>query len=305
MNRELVPCSYSHRYLCKLKKMNKLIIILVSAFTLGSCTAVKVAVPDQFSSQATKMKVYGLNGWKFNEQLSFGTYVTSTVQRGWDFSSGNRFTRFSIKPEDIILSAFDIHSDKARFNEKNRFQYTIQDAKLITEIFAQEKFSEKQIIYKSNLDWLNNISQTNSYDYAFSATIVPLNFNKGEAWSLVMVNQFDAKKDKQKLFERPQTRDLGYATNGKDRIEIKPLYLSKRETPSGKEGKVLGGPIHTGYELKWEDGVVGIIDIMDNQIWIVNDLEASDKMIISSLASAILLKRKQDVFLERDSGIMQ
>ena len=43
-------------------------------------------------------------------------------------------------------------------------------------------------------------------------------------------NQFEAKKDKQKLFERPQTRDLGYATNGKDRIEIKPLYLSKRET---------------------------------------------------------------------------
>lgn len=285
--------------------MNKFIIIFIGTLSLASCTAVKVAVPEQFSSQATKMKVYGLNGWKFNEQLSFGTYVTSTIQRGWDFSSGNRFSRFSIKPEDIILSAFDIHSDKARFNEKNRFQYTIQDAKLVTGVFAQEKFSEKQIIYKSNIDWLNNISRTNSYDYAFSATIVPLNFKKGEAWSLVMVNAFDAKKDKQKLFERPQTRDLGYATNGTERIEIKPLFLSKRESHSGKDGKVLGGPIHTGYELKWDDGLVGVIDIMDNQVWIVNDLEPADKMIISSLASAILLKRKQDVFLERNTATMQ
>ncbi|MBL0884229.1 MAG: hypothetical protein IBJ16_12960 [Chitinophagaceae bacterium] len=97
--------------------MKTLITIFIGIFTLASCTAVKVAVPEQFSSQATKMKVYGLNGWKFNEQLSFGTYVTSTVQRGWDFSSGNRFSRFSIKPEEIMQSAFNIHSDKARFNE--------------------------------------------------------------------------------------------------------------------------------------------------------------------------------------------
>lgn len=303
MSRESFPCSSSPVYLCKLKNMKTYITIFIGILTLASCTAVKVAVPDQFSAQATSMKVSGLNGWMLNQQLSFGTYVTSTVKRGWDFSSGSQFTRFSLKPEDIVLSAFNIHSDKARFNEKNRFQYTIQDAKLMTEIFAQEKFSEKQIIYKSNLDWLNNVTRTNSYDYAFSATIVPLNFNKGEAWSLVMVNEFDAKKDKQKVFERPQTRDLGYVTNGKERIEIKPLYLSKRVTRSGKEAGVLGGPIHTGYELRWDDGVVGIIDIMDNQIWIVNELESAEKMILSSVASAILLKRKQDVHLERDAGL--
>lgn len=283
--------------------MKTYITILTGLVLLASCTAVKIAVPEQFSSQATAMKVEGLNGWKFNEQLSFGNYVTSSVKRGWDISNGSRFSRFSLKAEDIILSGFNIYSDREKYNEKNRFQYSIQDASLVTEVLAQERFSESQIVYKSNMDWLNNLKRTDKYEYAFSATIVPLNFNKGEVWSLTMLNEFDAKKTKQNAFERPQTKDLGYVTNGKEKIEIKPLFLTKRVTASGKEGKVLGGPIHTGYELRWDDGVVGLIDIMDNKVWIVNDLEPKEKMILSAVASAILLKRKQDVYTERSDGI--
>lgn len=283
--------------------MKTQITIIVSLLIFSSCTAVKIAVPEQFSSQATSMKVAGLNGWKFNEQLSFGTYVTSSVKRGWDISNGSRFSRFSLKPEDILLSAFNIYSDREKYNEKNRFQYSIQDASLVTEVLAQERFTENQIVYKSNIEWLNNLTKTNKYEYAFSATIVPLNFNKGEVWSLTMLNEFNAGTTRQKAFERPQTKDIGYVTNGKERIEIKPLFLTKRITNSGKESKVLGGPIHTGYELRWDDGLVGLIDIMDSKVWIVNDLDEKEKMILSAVASAILLKRKQDVYTERGDGI--
>ncbi len=283
--------------------MKTYITTLAGLILMTSCTAVKIAVPEQFSSQATAMKVEGLNGWKFNEQLSFGNYVTSSVKRGWDISNGSRFSRFSLKAEDIILSGFNIHSDRERYNEKNRFQYSIQDASLVTEVLAQERFSESQIVYKSNMDWLNNLKRTDKYEYAFSATIIPLNFNKGEVWSLIMLNAFDAKKTKQNAFERPQTKDLGYVTNGKEQIEIKPLFLTKRVTASGKEGKVWGGPLHTGYELRWDDGVVCLVDIMDNKVWIVNDLDPKEKMILSAVASAILLKRKQDVYTERADGI--
>ena len=57
----------------------------------------------------------------------------------------------------------------------------------------------------------------------------------------------------------------------------------------------------TGYELRWDDGVVGIIDILDNSVWIYNDLEAEDKLILSSVSSAILLKRMQDVEKDKDA----
>lgn len=283
--------------------MKTIYTLLVGIFLLTSCTAVKVSVPEQFSSQATPMKVKGIHGWKFNEQLSFGNYATTSVKRGWDFSNGSRFTRFSLKPEDILLSAFNIHSEKEKYTDKHRFQYSIQDASLVAEVLAQERFSENQIVYRSNVEWLNGMTRTNRYEYAFTATIVPLNFNKGEVWSMTMLNAYDAKKTQQKLFERPQTHDLGYVSNGKEKIEIKPLFLSKREKSDGSEGKIIGGPMLTGYELRWDDGVVGMVDIMDNQVWIVNELDPSEKLILSAIASAIFLKRKQDVYTERRDGI--
>ena len=58
----------------------------------------------------------------------------------------------------------------------------------------------------------------------------------------------------------------------------------------------------SGYELQWDGGVVAIIDILDNNVWIYNDLEPSEKFILSSISSAILLKRMQDVEKERYDG---
>ncbi|NCU04582.1 MAG: hypothetical protein GXC73_11400, partial [Chitinophagaceae bacterium] len=60
-----------------------------------SCTAAKVSVPAGFSSQATNMKVKGLNGWMINQRLTFGEFTTSAVKRGWDFSSSFQYTKFS------------------------------------------------------------------------------------------------------------------------------------------------------------------------------------------------------------------
>jgi membrane peptidoglycan carboxypeptidase len=93
----------------------------------------------------------------------------------------------------------------------------------------------------------------------------------------------------------------GYATNGKENIAIRPLSIDKVTTKSGKETKVFGGKLLSGYELQWDGGVVAIIDLMDNNIWLYNDMEPSEKLVLSSVASAILLKRMQDVQKDKDA----
>ena len=102
------------------------------------------------------------------------------------------------------------------------------------------------------------------------------------------------------LFDRPYIEEEGYATNGTENIYIKPLRIEKLTTKSGKETKVFGGRLFSGYEIVWDEGVVGIVDILDNKVWIYNDLDAPDKIIISSIASALLLKRMQDVEKDKD-----
>lgn len=277
-------------------------LIAAAVLLLGSCTAAKLSVPQTFSSQATKMPVSGLNGWMISQKLSFGPYQTSKIKRGWDFASSVSYSKFFLRPEETLLKVFDINTDKATHTQKNKFQYSLEDGNGITEIFATERFQEKQLKYRSNNPWIGNASKTNRYEYAFTASILPLTAKEEEPWSLVLVNRYDVNKDTARgLFSRPYVEEEGYATNGKENIAVRPLRIDKVTTGSGKETKVFGGQMLSGYEISWDGGVVGIIDILDNNIWLANNLNAKDKLIVSSIASAILLKRMQDVEKDRDS----
>ena len=120
---------------------------------------------------------------------------------------------------------------------------------------------------------------------------------------MVLINKYDITKDTaHRLFDRPYVEEEGYATNGKESIAIRPLRIDNVTTKGGKETKVFGGKMLAGYELQWDRGVVAIIDILDNAVWVQNSLEPSDKLILSSIASAILLKRMQDVEKDREGN---
>lgn len=267
---------------------------------LFSCTTAKLSVPEKFSTQATRMPVKGINGWQVGQKLSFGTYTTSTIKRGWDFSSSLQYTKFRIRPEEAVLKVFDISTDNNINKQRSKFQYSISDGNNIAEVFATEKFSEKQLVYKSNNPWIGNASKTKKYDYAFTAAILPVE-KDAKPWSLVLVNSYDINKDTAHgIFDRPYVEEEGYATNGKDNIAIRPLRIEKLTTKSGRQTRVFGGKMLSGYELQWDGGVVAIIDILDNNLWIYNDLEPKEKMILSAISSAILLKKMQDVEKDRD-----
>ncbi|HEY0066012.1 MAG TPA: hypothetical protein VGB46_01575 [Flavisolibacter sp.] len=267
---------------------------------LSSCTAAKLSVPSQFSEKAIKMSVSGINGWQVNQKLGFGPYQTSKIKRGWDFTSSLQWTRFRIRPEEALLKVFDINTDNGINTQKNKFQYTIEDGKLVAEVYATEKFREKQLVYKSNNPWIGNGSKTNKYEYAFTAAIVPLQAS-AEPWSLVLINKYDIAKDTaRKLFDRPYVEEEGYATNGKENIAIRPLRIDKVTTKGGRDTKVFGGKMLAGYELQWDGGVVGIIDILDNTIWLYKDLQPDEKLIVSAISSSILLKRMQDVEKDKE-----
>lgn len=277
-------------------------IALIAAVVVTSCTSVKVAVPEQFSKGATKMPVKGLNGWMVNQQLSFGGYQTSKIKRGWDFQSSVQWTKFRVSPEEMILKVFAIDTDRRNLSQRNQFQYTIQEGDNLAEIYATEKFKEQQLVYKSNNPYIGEASATKNYEYAFTAAILPLTGADKAPWSLVFINRYDRAKDTaRRLFDKPYVEEEGYATNGTETIAIRPLRLEKMTTKSGKDTKVVGGPVLTGYELQWDGGVVAVVDIMDNNIWLYNDLEPSEKLLLSSIASAIMLKRMQDVENDKDN----
>ena len=105
-----------------------------------------------------------------------------------------------------------------------------------------------------------------------------------------MIN-YDRKKDTaRKFFERPYVEREGYVTNGKIQIDIRPIITAKVIDKDGKETKTLVSLL-MAYELKIGNGVIGIIDVFNKNIWIYNDLDNDMKLIIASVSSAILMRK--------------
>ena len=272
---------------------SKLFIALL--FLLGACTTAKVPVTAEFNSKATKMPVKGMNGIMINQKLTFGPYQTTPVKRGWDFTASVQHTKFNIKPEEALLKVFHIDTDKKNEYQRNSFQYILEKEGQLAEVFATEKFEEKNLVYKSNNPWIGNVSNTKNYKYAFAAAIIPISLPVKDPWSLVLISSYSRAKDTARgLLDEPYLEEEGYATNGKETISINPLRLQSVGTGNGTTKKVLGGTLFSGYELRINNNVVGVIDLLDNTIWLHNDLAEEMKFMTATIASALMLKRIKD-----------
>jgi hypothetical protein len=274
-------------------------IFIAAAIFFHSCASTKMAVPSSFKTNATEMHVKGLNGWMINQTLQFGNYKTSRIKRGWDFAGGTQYTKFNLRPEEMILRVFNIETDNKTIKQKNKFQYTIEGDNLIAEVYATESFNESQLVYKSNNPFIGDITKTRRYEYAFTAAILPLTAKANDPWSLVLINRYDGSKQELRVSEQ-HVEEEGYATNGSTSIAIRPVSSNELSDQKGNTRKIIG-KVLSGYELQKDNKVIAMIDILNNDIWMENSLNEHERLIVSSVSSAILLKRIQDVQKDTDS----
>ena len=139
------------------------LFLRMAIVTMTACSTAKVSISPDFTNESTKMPVKGVNGWQLNQKLSFGNYNTSKIRRGWDFTTSLQHTKFGIKPEEALLKVFDISTDKQTNTQKGKFQFTLKENNMLTEVYATEKFTEKQLVYKSNNPWIGNASRTHRF----------------------------------------------------------------------------------------------------------------------------------------------
>jgi hypothetical protein len=270
-------------------KMKHLLVVLIIGTLYTACKSISmnVAVPDKFSANATQMKVSGLGRGKRRPRLSFGIYQTSKVKAGWIKSSGgvDRNSGFAI--EERVMRIFKMSRENMTSNTRNKYQYTIQDGNLVAEVYCLERSSKEMITTKTPL---GDFGETKNFYYSFSAAIVPQTI-KDEPWQLEFYNSYDRRKDTaRKWFDRPYVEREGYVTNGKIRIDIRPVITGRVVGKDGKETQTLARLL-MAYELKIEGGLIGIVDVFNNNVWIYNDLDNDLKLIVASVSSAILMRR--------------
>jgi hypothetical protein len=268
---------------------------LIALVWLGasSCTTIKMSIPTAFKAEATPMKVKGLNGWPINERVRFGNYKSNRIRRGWNTTITRRAGSWQQQQlEDLLYRRFGAGPQELNTQQKDKFRFELEADSLFAEVYAREQMLSNSSNIRTNIlgDW----GRTNNYLYTFGATIIPGGAVEKEVWQLQLTNVYDRQKDTaRRLFDQPYVEETGLATNGTDTITIRTIYITKAEGKDGKETK-MPFRIPGGYELKWDGGLVCIVDGFGRNVWLHNGLEPKDRILLSAMATAILLRRIQD-----------
>lgn len=265
-------------------------VITLGLFLFPSCnTTSKLSVPARFTEQADMLEVKGAR----SRHVSFGQYSTSKIKRGWLTRSSKYNRRFF--PENLLLNLAGIHKRETIEKEKDKFSFSFSDMANSVEVFASEFEGNKTLNYQFGRQggFPDGFSRLQEYQYFLTAAMITDTFSS--PWQMILGNAYDRKADTTKnIFAMFDNTEQGYATNGKDTIEIRSLNLTKTSGPNGKEGRY---PVKmlSGYELKIDGALSAVIDNIGKRIWFYKELEASDRLILGAIATTILVRRIKDV----------
>ena len=271
--------------------LKNIIIVLIITGSAGCGGSMKLAVPEQFKEQASMMHVNGARGNK----MSFANFKVSKIKRGIHVNYPGWGRGFFL--ENLLLQQAGIQKNEIVRKEKEKFRYQFSDGQQTLDIYGDEKQVTKTLQYTllPPLDGiLKNYRRVQQHQYIFTAQLGRPGSESYKTWELVMTNLYDRKKENdRRLFTVLRPDDSGLATNGTDTIFIKALSLKETALSNGKLSK-LPFAILSGYELSGPGGVIAIIDLIDHNLWLYNELDSTERLIISGITTAIFARKVND-----------
>ncbi len=232
--------------------MKKTMLLLCIVMAYSACKIPNMLVSEDLKSAASVFDVKGKQGWNFNQDIKFGDYSTSKIKRGWvKGSETNFFIRFQ------------------KAEQKMSFVQNTPD-NVSADILAVGSFKNNEI------DLLKGfLALPIAYESSFAGTVIP-NDNSKNPWEFIIHNP-DA--------SLPKNVDCGVARDKSGReLQIKAV---KKVEGQGNWSKI----DNYGFEF-FENGksIGAISNINRGKVWIKNDISPDLKLIVSSLATSLLIR---------------
>jgi hypothetical protein len=232
-------------------------------FTLGFISCKPAEVVLSPDLKAEAMVVKGRNGFQIGQTIKYGNYTTGKVRRGWTQGYDLPFT---------------LRFQKA----KEKLSYTQYDPEgRSAQVVCVSKFSNMELpllgdFFGIPLDYQN-----------FFAGNVTLGHTN---WDFVLYHP-----NGDFLRERASG---GFATSASHRIELKAVRGLKDQPHWMEQFTVYG------YEFMYKDKVVGAVSTLNRgRVWIDESLDGEAKLVISSIATGLLLRTDVESVDMRSTGL--
>lgn len=239
------------------KKMNKISIAVLMLFSVAaSCQTPKLVLSDDLQANTTEMKVKGRQGWQINQVIRYGDYSTSRVRRGWTTGYNISFVlRFQKAEEKLSFSQMTSDGGQAEVLAVGRFKNTEYD------------------LLKGFL------SYSVKYENSFAGSIIPTN-DSGNVWEFIVYNPDG---------DLSGNADCGVAKDkGGHEIIIRGIRKLDKQ-PKWMQFA------NYGFEFVENGKAIAAVSTINNgRVWISNNVDANRKLVISSLATSLLLRHSME-----------
>ena len=237
-----------------MKTQIKLLSLSV-VFALFSCSTRDIKVSNDLKNNADVYRVSGNSGLLINKKISYGDYSTSPVKRG--ISTSSKVTLLGIS--------------KTNAEQAISFVQNTPDDKS-AEVFAMNLYNNNQF------DLLRGFKKYfNSFQNGFLAMITPQDSNK--LWKVFISNENTGTALKTET-------DYGYAIDeAGNEIKINGTKYLDNNSFFTNDTKTFG------FELVQNGKSIGAVSVINNgNVWISRDLSPDMKLVVASIASALMTK---------------
>lgn len=224
---------------------------LLCALFLAGCSTPQMRVDPLLAAQASALPVSGREGWLVDQILSFGEYRSGPVSRGWTKGYDYPFViRFTGAREKLRFAVFDHSGNEAMVHCAGKLRE--QDLRLFRDYFDI------------------NIGTTDT----FIGTVA---LNGGRQYDF----HFENLNTQQSTGYRPLE---GTVQGGIETIRLRAVW----HLASGQRW-LDTQPI--GVEFLRAGRVIGAVEtVNEGRVWISEDLGGEDRLLLASLAAALLLR---------------
>lgn len=260
--------------------MKKFLLALPAmALVWMGCSSPKIALNgDGF----TELPVKGRNGFMVKQKLSIGPYQTSAVKRSW--------TRGGTARSGLGLGTpgtpdYDNIISKEYTRRKQTLNFTLSDDALQSEVRCVTRFSNDELIVGNKpwslpniiIDLIRGNRSSNTYYIQMFLN------NQSKPWQLML--------DNNAVQASPKKYSGILALDDEHFYYIVPIY--KMLNKKGEAKSILGGSV--GFDIRnSKNESVAAISMMDNGKFYLKTADKTERFLMVSLASALLLQQQID-----------
>ncbi len=231
------------------------LLTLSLILTLFSCSTRDIKVSNDLNNNADIYRVSGNNGFLINKKITFGNYYTSPVKRG--ISTSSKVTLLGVS--------------KTKAEQAISFIQNTPEGKS-ADVFAMNLYNNNEF------DLLRGFEKYfNSFQNGFLAMITPT--EGGKVWKVFISNENTGTALKTET-------DYGYAIDNEgNEIKINGTKFLDNNNFFTNDTKTFG------FELVQNGKSIGAFSVIHNgNVWISKDLSPDMKLVVASIASALMTK---------------